>query len=218
MKKFDKRSSTSRQNAQKSTGPKTATGKQASCLNAVTHAAYADTLILPGENLIDYQRLVHNHFQMWKPQNPIEESFVSQMATTLWRLQRMAPAQSNMIRVQIARMSEAIHAEFATTNAPGLYALAVDEIKGHSVLSDLARQEKFLFRQYERIHNYLLKLRAEFPPSEGPSHWNQDMPTTSTTNAPACVVLKLHFRNSRFGKSLVFKGGTSLSAMANAGL
>ena len=73
MKKIDKRSLTSRQNAKKSTGPKTNPGKRASCLNAVTHAAYADTLILPGENLEDNQRLVRNHFQMWKPQNPIEE-------------------------------------------------------------------------------------------------------------------------------------------------
>ena len=83
MKNTDKRSLTSRQNAKKSTGPKTNPGKQASCLNAVTHAAYADTLILPGENLEDYQRLVRDHFHMWKPQNPIEESFVSQMATIL---------------------------------------------------------------------------------------------------------------------------------------
>ena len=176
MKNPDKRSLTSRQNAKKSTGPKTEAGKRASCLNAVTHAAYADTLILPHESLEDYERLVQSHFQMWKPQNPIEESFVSQMATTLWRLQRMAPAQSNMIRVQIARMAIVVNAEFVTTNAAGLYALAANEMKGDSVLDRLARHEKFLFRQYERIHNYLMKLRADFPPSDDPSDWNQDQP------------------------------------------
>ena len=49
-------------------------------------------------------------------------------------------------------MAEAIHAEFATTNAAGLYALG-----------DLARQEKFLFRQYERIHNYLYRFIESMP-------------------------------------------------------
>ena len=191
MRKIDKRSLTSRQNAKKCGGPKTVPGKPASCLNAITHAAYADTLILPSENLQDYQRLVRNHFQMWKPQNPIEESFVSQMATTLWRLQRMAPAQSNMIRVQIARMAEAIHAEFATTNAVGLYALAVDEIKGNPPKPRIRKAcpPKALAKVDEKRKNGKTKLFSQQLPfnlahtSSTPTHPDSLLHLTAVTGA-----------------------------------
>jgi len=44
-----------RQNAQKSTGPKTAEGKAAVSQNAVKHGLIASEAVITGENLADYE-------------------------------------------------------------------------------------------------------------------------------------------------------------------
>ena len=76
MRTDDKRKETSRLNALKSTGPKTPEGKRRSAFNAVTHAAYVQELILPGEELPQFQLLLDAHLDNWKPTNPIEDTFV----------------------------------------------------------------------------------------------------------------------------------------------
>ena len=85
MRTDDKRKQTSRLNALKSTGPKTPEGKRRSAFNAVTHAAYVQELILPGEELPQFQLILDAHLDNWKPTNPIEDTFVVEMASTLWQ-------------------------------------------------------------------------------------------------------------------------------------
>ena len=101
----DKRKLTSRLNALKSTGPKTPEGKRRSAFNSVTHAAYVQEFILHGEEHSHFQLLMDAHLDSWKPTNPIEETFVFEMVTTLWRFRRQAPAESNLINIQMQRMN-----------------------------------------------------------------------------------------------------------------
>ena len=166
MRPDDKRKLTSRLNGLKSNGPKTADGKLTASANSRTHAAYAKSLVLPGEKLEDYQHLVDAHSQQWKPTNPIEENLVAQMATTLWRLNRQAPAESSLIQIQIQRMSAALEAEFEAVDPPGLYALAISAL--HSFgdgPAQIARQERRLLRQYQQLRQEILAIRELFPPS-----------------------------------------------------
>ncbi|MBN2181419.1 MAG: hypothetical protein JW715_05860, partial [Sedimentisphaerales bacterium] len=46
-----------RQNAQKSTGPKTAAGKAVSAKNAVKHGLFAEEAVITGENPADFNNL-----------------------------------------------------------------------------------------------------------------------------------------------------------------
>ena len=161
----DKRKLTSRLNALKSTGPKTPDGKLRSAANSRSHGAYAQNLILPGEELVDYQTLLDTHFDTWKPTNPIEEIFVVEMATTLWSLRRQHPAESSLIHIQIQRMAPALNVEFGSINSHGLYALAVAALHSQgSGLSQIARQGRRLQRQYKNLCQQLLALRQLFPP------------------------------------------------------
>ncbi len=150
----------------KSTGPKTPEGKFRSAANSRTHGAYAQNLILPGEEPADFQIFLDTHLDTWKPTNAIEDIFVMEMATTLWSLRRQAPAESSLIRIQIHRMRPALEVEFESFSAEGFYALAATALHSHSKgLSQIIRQGRRLLRQYEKLTQQLLSMRQLFPPT-----------------------------------------------------
>ena len=165
MRPDDKRKQTSRLNALKSTGPKTLEGKRRSAFNSVTHAAYVSEFILPGEELPQFQLLMDTHLDTWKPTNPIEETFVFEMVTTLWRLRRQAPAESNLINIQMQRMNPVVSVEFESVSPSALYALAVVALQANGdALNQIARQGRRLLSQYEKLTQQLLTMRQLFPP------------------------------------------------------
>jgi hypothetical protein len=59
-----------RQNAQKSTGPKTPEGRAAVRLNGVTHGLTAQTLILKGETESDFDSLLASSQAEYSPTTP----------------------------------------------------------------------------------------------------------------------------------------------------
>ncbi len=161
----DKRKETSRLNALKSTGPKTPEGKRRSAFNSVTHAAYVQEFILDGEELSHFQLLMDAHVDSWRPTNPIEETFVFEMVTTLWRFRRQAPAESNLVKIQMQRMLPEVTEKFDYISPSGLYALAVVELQEHGdALNQIARQGRRLLTQYEKLTQQLLTMRRLFPP------------------------------------------------------
>ncbi len=76
-------------NAQKSTGPKTPTGKKHARLNALSSGIYATTHILPGENLEEYEVLRRSLTHELKPQGVMEEFYVDQILSDMWKLKRI---------------------------------------------------------------------------------------------------------------------------------
>ena len=73
--------------------------------------------------------MVEAHFLQYNPDNLIARCLVSQMATTLWRLNRIAPAESYMLRIQLDRMEPAIRIEFDDIPAAALYAFGVSSLE-----------------------------------------------------------------------------------------
>ncbi len=161
----DKRKETSRLDALKSTRPKTPEGKRRSAFNSTTHGAYARTLILPGERLPEFEELIKVHLETWKPVNLIEDLLVTEMASTLWRLRRQAPAEASLIDIQIQRMT-CNELEFTSLNAHGAYGPAVAGLLGHSdALNQIARQGRRLLSLYQQLRQEILTNRQLFPPS-----------------------------------------------------
>ncbi len=66
-------------------------------LNAVTHGLTAETLILPGEDPRDFQRLLDHWTAQLEPANPFEHDLVRQVATLSWRLDRADRVQDALI-------------------------------------------------------------------------------------------------------------------------
>ena len=187
--KNDNRSRTSRLNALKSTGPKTDAGKLRASTNAVTHGAYAKSLLLPGEDLADFQSIIATNFQTWKPADPVEELLVTEMAATLWRLRRQASAETTLIDLQIKRMAPMFTSEFEFVSASGYYCLAVSALNQHGeTLSQLSRQSRRLLQHYKNLCAQLLTLRQSLPPatpdSNGPIDATDQRPSHPVESQP----------------------------------
>jgi len=86
-----------RRNAQKSTGPKTAEGKQAVRLNSLRHGLRARTVVLPGDDPQEFQQLCDDLESEWQPQTRTEQIYLEQMAIAYWKLQRMELLEARTI-------------------------------------------------------------------------------------------------------------------------
>jgi hypothetical protein len=90
-----------RENAAKSTGPKTRRGKAAARLNAVRHGILAREVVLRGlrgvEQRPEYESVQERFWEHLKPVGPVEELLVERMVTTYWRWRRVLVAERGEI-------------------------------------------------------------------------------------------------------------------------
>src|SRR5215467_3275024 len=80
-----------RENAKKSTGPRTPRGKAYSRRNAIKHGLFTQCwqdFTLQGESQEDYDRLVDGLHQQFEPLGRAEELEVERMVVSWWRLHR----------------------------------------------------------------------------------------------------------------------------------
>jgi hypothetical protein len=85
-----------RRNAQSSTGPQTAAGREASAHNALRHGIRAEKYLLPGEEG-EFQQLLEALREHWKPATALEERQIFKIATYLMRLDRGARGEAEVI-------------------------------------------------------------------------------------------------------------------------
>lgn len=90
-------------NAQKSTGPKSTTGKQVSSMNAVTHGIFLTSPIAEGENKAEFNELSEAIRDYYKPSDIIEEALVHNIVMALWRQQRARCAEAAIINLSMTR-------------------------------------------------------------------------------------------------------------------
>lgn len=94
-----------RQNALKSTGPKTPEGKSAAQGNAVKHGILSPAVVIrrgDGQERAEvYQRLHQGLWADFQPQGMMEEVLVEQIAVTLWRKHRVLRFEAGCIRKQL---------------------------------------------------------------------------------------------------------------------
>src|SRR6266567_123807 len=94
----ERQTAANRENAQKSTGPKTPEGRAAVRLNGVNHGLSAETLVLPGENAADLEALIDSLEAQHQPATPTEEILVRQLAMAAWRQLRLYRAEAGFIK------------------------------------------------------------------------------------------------------------------------
>jgi len=92
-----------RQNAQKSTGPKTDEGKAAVSQNAVKHGLFADSVI-KGENEADYEAFHSKMFAEIDPVGAVELMLAERAVNLSWRLRRAERMQNEVIEDMIGRL------------------------------------------------------------------------------------------------------------------
>src|SRR5438552_16616118 len=91
------RAETNRENARKSTGPRTDTGKQRSSLNALRHGLTGHTIVLPSDDLAAYERHCKEVHDQYRPKNKMEVLLAQMLADLAWRLNRITAIEANML-------------------------------------------------------------------------------------------------------------------------
>ena len=92
-----------RQNAQKSTGPKTDEGKAAVSKNAVKHGLFAEEAVITGENPADYEAYLDNFLTELEPVGAVETMLAERAVSLAWRLKRAERMQNEVIEDMIGR-------------------------------------------------------------------------------------------------------------------
>jgi hypothetical protein len=89
-----------RDNARKSTGPKTEEGKQRSRRNAVRHGLTAETVIGALEDAEDYRAFEATITADYDAQSAVERELVLRLASLLWRLRRATTMETGLFDIQ----------------------------------------------------------------------------------------------------------------------
>jgi hypothetical protein len=86
-----------RQNAQRSTGPRTQAGKAVTRLNALSHGLSAQDPVLPGEQYEEYEALIGALARDLQPVGPLEHLCVVRIASLIWRLARIPRLETGVL-------------------------------------------------------------------------------------------------------------------------
>ena len=94
------RAKANRQNASKSTGPKTVVGKAVSRLNAATHGVLSGLQVLPRvERQRDWETHCEALFANLKPVGYLETCLAERIALYFWRLGRVARHEREVVAI-----------------------------------------------------------------------------------------------------------------------
>ena len=153
----DKQFQANRQNAQKSTGPKTPEGRAAVRLNGVKHGLTAETIVLKGESEADYTNLLDSLEAEHDPATPTEEILVVQLAMATWRLRRLYHVEAGFYAFKMK------------DTADNRKELKLNDNEGMGYVASLStetlpmfnRQEGRLERTFYRALHELQRLRKE---------------------------------------------------------
>ena len=143
-----------RANAQKSTGPRTDAGKQASSRNAIKHGLFSATLLLPKEDPEQYAALCERYLDGFQPQGIEEENLVEEMIVAKWKQARLNVVEQG---VYAAAERAAIDEEKPTATLSEIQ-LEVGGSTGR--IKDLDRVSQLQARLARDYHRALKELRA----------------------------------------------------------
>ena len=85
-----------RRNAQKSTGPTSPEGKQRASRNALRHGLTAETVIMPLEDVDDYEAFEESVAASFDPETAVERELILRLASLLWRLRRATSIETGL--------------------------------------------------------------------------------------------------------------------------
>lgn len=129
------RASINRENAKKSTGPRSPAGKAASSRNRLDHGLCAETNFLPSEDPTELVSLCHDLLSHFHPDGDSEEKLVMRIAAAQWRLHRAIPVETQIYREQIAIVA-AVNPEMPEEQ--------LAEMRGTAFMMDCGKTESFM--------------------------------------------------------------------------
>ena len=153
------RASINRENARRSTGPRTEIGKKRSSLNALRHGLTGQTIVLPSEDLAAYQTFRKRFFDDLQPKGVLEEQLVQTLADCSWRLNRARAIETNLLTLGQIEAEGALKADHP--EAAAALAMAQSYRDHARALANLSMLEQRLSRQFEKTLKQLRELQDE---------------------------------------------------------
>jgi hypothetical protein len=95
-----------RENARRSTGPRSEEGKQVSRRNALRHGLTAETVIEILEDPEDYKAFEANIIADYDARTAVERELVLRLASLLWRIRRATGIETDLLRIQAEILRE----------------------------------------------------------------------------------------------------------------
>jgi hypothetical protein len=122
----------------RSTGPRTESGKQRSSMNALRHGLTAACAVLPSEDQTAYNAHCRGFFDEYKPATPTETQLVQEIADTAWRINRIPSLEAALLD----------RADLAIVDA-------------HRALATLGLHYQRLSRQFQKTVDHLREIQSE---------------------------------------------------------
>ncbi|MCP5120704.1 MAG: hypothetical protein GY953_58670, partial [bacterium] len=175
-----------RQNAKKSTGPRTREGKRRVSRNAIKHGLCASQVVIPGEDEAEFERLSAGFVEAIEPRDEVELALVRQMVTAEWRLRRIDRVEAATVKHLLRQRKDMESCRKPEDRTPGddgdlaKVVVYADAVQGDAI-SKYARYSNAYNRQFHRAYKLLQARQAEEPelkncetkPSSDNSHENQ---------------------------------------------
>ncbi len=92
-----------RRNSQKSTGPRTESGRRASSLNAYRHGLTGQNFVMTAEEAEAHERYTASMLQDLKPVGAMEETLARSIADSHWRINRAVIIENNIFASEVFR-------------------------------------------------------------------------------------------------------------------
>lgn len=147
----EKKIQANRQNALKSTGPRTPEGKEAIRLNALRHGILSKEILLPGEDEGALRELGENLRAELEPVGVLENLLVDQIVAAYWRLRRLGRVEVGIfIHELYGEMAERAHKEARSyTREEGGYMGDIDSLLPTTKITDEKKHREALSRAQE---------------------------------------------------------------------
>ena len=146
----EKQLQANRQNALKSTGPKSSTGKMIASRNSTKHGFYSTSVLLPCEDPEEFLSFARRLALAYCPCGVREEQLVKTIIETHWQLRR-----ANLIDSELFQ----IYGFYKGENRGVGTAFAQDATQGNA-FTKLTRYQTFLMRKVHLAEQDLLRLQA----------------------------------------------------------
>ena len=154
-----------RNNAKKSTGPRTEEGKSRSAKNALKHGLLARDTVLPGEDPADFDRQLSSLEEDIQPANSLEFELVRQIADAQWRMRRLTRLETGFLAAAVddqRRRTEKYRPDKLRPGYDGeTLLLGTTMLDRTQAFVHLARYDGHLSRRFFRAVKQLADLRRD---------------------------------------------------------
>ena len=154
-----------RNNARKSTGPRTGEGKSRASKNALKHGLLARDTVMPGEDPADFDRQLSALEADIQPANSLEFELVRQIADAQWRMRRLTRLETGFLAAAVDDQRRHLEKRRPDELRPGYDGETL--LLGSAMLDrtqafvHLARYDGHLSRRFFRAVKQLADLRRD---------------------------------------------------------